>query len=564
MRKLISILGFILIYGSIGGLLLGGSEPVGLTGIVSSRAEGPMEGVLVSAKRIGGTVTVAVMTDKEGRYDFPARLLAPGKYLLSIRAIGYVPAKPDMQASVRNEVSKVDIRVDKTSDVASQLSDVEWLMSIPGRDEQKQKLFISCELCHSLAPILKSSYDAAGWMTTLVRMHNWISGSSLVNPMLSPFRAGSQPGDKEFAEYLTSINLSSKSTHDFELRTLPRPHGEDTRVIVTEYDLPRPEAEPHDAVVDTDGMVWYGDNAEAIVGRLNPRTGEVKEWRDKLVKPGYNGAFQDLELDREGNPWVARHAPGFNGFAKFDKKTETFVNWTDPVESHSEKQGHGDIFVLPMTSTGFLAITPEGKLWSRDNFTNQIFRLDPTTEKFAVFDGFPPEIMSKDYPGPRHRIYGITADSEGNLYEADIEGGTIVKIDGLTGKATMYPTPTPASGPRRMHLDSQGRLWIGEYYAKKIAMFDTKTAQFREWAQPIPWYGPYDVAPDKNGNLWTGSMSSDLITRFNPKTGEFRHYLLPSLGANVRRVDIDNSSPKPIFWVGEDHRAKIAKVEPLE
>jgi hypothetical protein len=38
---------------------------------------------------------------------------------------------------------------------------------------------------------------------------------------------------------------------------------------------------------------------------------------------------------------------------------------------------------------------------------------------------------------------------------------------------------------------------------------------------------------------------------------------LPTLGANVRRADVDNSGQRPIFWVGENHQAKIAKVEPL-
>jgi hypothetical protein len=50
----------------------------------------------------------------------------------------------------------------------------------------------------------------------------------------------------------------------------------------------------------------------------------------------------------------------------------------------------------------------------------------------------------------------------------------------------------------------------------------------------------------------------------NPKTGEFRRYLLPRLGVNVRRVEVDNSGPRPVFWVGENHQAKIARVEPLD
>ena len=139
-----------------------------------------------------------------------------------------------------------------------------------------------------------------------------------------------------------------------------------------------------------------------------------------------------------------------------------------------------------------------------------------------------------------------------------------MRLDGKTGEVTMFAIPTPNAGPRRMHLDSQGRLWIGEYNSKMIGMFDTKTQQFREWPIPIPWYGPYDVVSDKEGYAWTGAMTSELILRLNPKTGEFKKYLLPRLGVNVRRVEVDDAGAHPIFWVGENHQAKIASVEPID
>ena len=46
-----------------------GSAPV-LTGLVTSQKEGPMEGVVVGAKKDGSTITVDVMTDQKGRYTF--------------------------------------------------------------------------------------------------------------------------------------------------------------------------------------------------------------------------------------------------------------------------------------------------------------------------------------------------------------------------------------------------------------------------------------------------------------------------------------------------------------
>src|SRR6478752_6851704 len=60
-----------------------------LSGRVTSAEEGAMEGVLVSMKKVSSTITVTVVSDAEGRYRFPDKKLAPGKYTLSVRAVGY-------------------------------------------------------------------------------------------------------------------------------------------------------------------------------------------------------------------------------------------------------------------------------------------------------------------------------------------------------------------------------------------------------------------------------------------------------------------------------------------
>jgi hypothetical protein len=33
---------------------------------------------------------------------------------------------------------------------------------------------------------------------------------------------------------------------------------------------------------------------------------------------------------------------------------------------------------------------------------------------------------------------------------------------------------------------------------------------------------------------------------------------------NIRRVFVDNSGPKPVLWIGNNHGASILKVEPLD
>ena len=60
-----------------------------LTGTVSSQADGPMEGVLVGAKRAGSTISTWVVSNAQGQYSFPRDRMEPGHYAVSIRAVGY-------------------------------------------------------------------------------------------------------------------------------------------------------------------------------------------------------------------------------------------------------------------------------------------------------------------------------------------------------------------------------------------------------------------------------------------------------------------------------------------
>src|SRR5438445_6741878 len=60
-----------------------------LTGKVASAEEGSMEGVVVTAKKDGSTISISVVTGDRGRFAFPAARLSPGHYTLKARAAGY-------------------------------------------------------------------------------------------------------------------------------------------------------------------------------------------------------------------------------------------------------------------------------------------------------------------------------------------------------------------------------------------------------------------------------------------------------------------------------------------
>jgi virginiamycin B lyase len=528
------------------------APPVALTGQISSQEEGRMEGVLVSAKREGSTITTTVVSDAQGRYSFPASRLEPGRYALAIRAVGYELENPQPAEVAAQKTTPLDLKLKKAADLASQLSNGEWLVSMPGTEEQKQN-FLGCVGCHTVERIVRSKYNADDFVHVLKRMRNYAQGSV-------PGRAQFRPGGREpnanqlkqmvsFAEYVSTINLSKVAKWEYPLKTYPRPKGKATKVIITEYDLPRSEAMPHDAVIDGEGMVWYSDFGSLVLGKLDPKTAKAVEWPVPVAKPGAPPGMLDVNFDPEGNVWLGLMYQG--SITKFDRKTEKFQTWSAPkfMENNEAR--------LAMVDARNFHL--DGKVWvGGDNE----YQLDVKTGEWYTIDyakGLP-----KDGPrADRLSSYGVISDSKNNFYGTNLNGQYIIRVDGKTRDVTPFPTPTPNSGPRRGHMDPQDRLWFAEFRGNMIGMFDTKAERTREWAVTIPWTNPYDAVLDKDGYAWTGGMSNDYIVRLNTKTEEFTGYLLPRT-TNVRRVNVDNSTSPPTFWVGNNNGAAIIKVEPLE
>src|SRR5689334_3668664 len=88
-----------------------------LTGLVSSAEEGPMEGVLVTARKDGATMTITVVSNDKGQYSFPTAKLEPGHYTLSIRAVGY-DLDGKSAADVAAGGTKADLKLIKTKHIA--------------------------------------------------------------------------------------------------------------------------------------------------------------------------------------------------------------------------------------------------------------------------------------------------------------------------------------------------------------------------------------------------------------------------------------------------------------
>jgi len=521
--------------------------------MVSSGDEAVMEGVLVSATPKGSSITVTVVTDRTGRYRFPTARLDPGQYALQIRAAGYELDNTPTVEIASGKTATADLKLRKAKDLSAQLTNAEWIASMPGTDAQKGFL-LNCVNCHTLERVMKSRYNSAAMLQVIQRMGTYANGATPLHPQQrKAARLLEERGEQRLqsqqkqAEFLSQVNLSPGYWR-YLLKTFPRPSGKATRVIITEYDLPRKTIEPHDVILDADGMVWYSNFGEQAAGRLDPKTGQVSEFSVPTTKPGWPTGELGLQSDKDGNLWFGMMFQA--GLAKFDRKSEKFQVFLISPEFNKD-----------MTQVNMAAPQRsfvDGKVWLQNNGFASVHRLDFASGRM---ENFTPFQDSKE--GENHNIYDVIPDSHNNAYFTDFANEHLGRIDAKTGKVDLYPTPTRGSAPRRGQMDGQDRLWFGEYRANSVGMFDTKTQQFQEWLAPTPWSAPYDVTLDKTGYAWTGSMTTDRVLRLDPKTGRFIEYLLPR-STNIRRVFLDNSTTPPTFWAGSNHGASIVKVEPLE
>src|SRR3984893_3066226 len=199
-----------------------------LSGQVASAEEGPMEGVVVSAKKDGSTISISVVTNAAGRFAFPVARLEPGRYALKARAAGYELDGARAADVVSGQEAKAEIKLKTVKNLSANLTNAEWLISMPGTDEQKRFL-LNCTGCHTLERIMKSTHDADGFMEVIQRMSLSYPGSTPLKPQRL---AGTANRDVErggngrkTAEWLASVNLSEQPTPAFPLRTQPRAPG---------------------------------------------------------------------------------------------------------------------------------------------------------------------------------------------------------------------------------------------------------------------------------------------------------------------------------------------------
>lgn len=511
----------------------------GARGIVKSTKGELLEGIMVQLISKKNAIRTTVYSNADGRYEFPK--LDAGDYTLRIaRPLEFFPFIKDgvhidgptpLDDIVLARVTNTEL-LPPLHDIAAQMTGAEWLLSLSGTGEEKALLTNYCNFCHSYQQIFRNHYDEQSWTKIVYRMTHG-AGSPLIN-IREPGRL-SKDDEAKLVHWLASVRGPDSPDPDFV--SLPRPQGRATRVVITEYELPRLEIATHDVTGDGQGRLWYSTHRSSYVGRLDPRTGVVTEFHVPPPAEGQLPGTHWITVDKNGIVWgsenwahnIWRLDPTSMDFKRIPWKVKETVN-------------------SPMG--GNYALDPDGFIWrSRDKAVSKIdaltgaILLNLPTKKFAGTYG---SAVSAD-----GRYFGGGAWPKDGVVVADLKTGEVFE-----------PDTSPNSGPARGDFDPQDNYWAGGR-GGVVVEYNTTEKRIHEYRIPTPYASMYSAKPDHNGEVWAGEMQTGRYLRFNPKNVSWTEYELPEPYGHDRKTWIDNSTnPVTVWYV--DHEGFIVRIQPLD
>jgi virginiamycin B lyase len=342
----------------------------------------------------------------------------------------------------------------------------------------------NCASCHGLGQIANSGYTEKDWQTVFSSMVKLPDDQSAV-----------------IAAYLAK-NYPEK----------PRPKAVliagTANVTIKEWLVPTLGSRPHDPLATADGAIWWTGQWANVLGRLDPKTGAMKEFPLTTPKSGPHG----LTEDNQGNIWYTGNGAALVG--KLDPKTGKVTEYKMP--DAAARDPHTPIF------------DQKGTLWFTLQGANMVGRLDPSSGAIKLATA----------PTPRSLPYGMVIDSKGTPWYVPFGVNKIAKIDPGTMQITEYPLPNPETRPRRVAITADDVLWYADYSRGYLGRFDPKTGAIREWPSPSgPQSRPYGIVA-LNGIIWysESGVSPNTLVRFDPATEKFQTWAIPSGGGIVRNM----------------------------
>jgi virginiamycin B lyase len=351
----------------------------------------------------------------------------------------------------------------------------------------KEIVATTCGQCHGLNQVVRAGYTRAGWANTVAMMVN--AGAKLTPDQVTTV-----------VDYLAK-NFPEKAGPKAVI--VPGP----VHVTIKEWVVPTPGSRPHDPLAMPDGSIWYSGQMANVLGRLDPKTGAIKEYA-LPAKSGPHG----LIGDPSGDIWYTANFGAYIG--RLDPKDGKVVQF--PMPDAAARDPHTLLF------------DRHGIIWFTVQGGNMVGRLDPKSGKIALVA----------LPSPRSNPYGMVIDSKGVPFFDEFGANRIARLDPETMALYEYELPNPAARPRRVAKTSDDIIWYSDYGRGYLGRLDPVTGKVTEWPSPSgPQSRPYGMAVIDDV-IWYSESGTEpnTLVRFDPKTEKFQSWAIPSGGGVVRNM----------------------------
>jgi virginiamycin B lyase len=344
----------------------------------------------------------------------------------------------------------------------------------------KEAVEAVCTGCHQTSLINQSSgYTRAGW-------------NELIGTMIDLTR--SPDAHDSITQYLATHFPPST-------RRAPKLVPGNIEISFKEWQMPTLGQRARDPIQAEDGSIWWVGQFANLIGRLNPATGEMREYP---LPP--NAMPHTVELDPKGIPWYTGNKNGSVG--KVDPATGkvTVYKMPDP----NAKDPHTLVF------------DKKGIAWFTLQNSNMIGRLDPETGDIKLIT----------LPNPGSKPYGIKIDADGYPWFSCNGRACLYKMDPATLALTEIKLPLAGTTVRRLDIADDGTIWYVNSGKGYLGQLNPKTGEIKEWPSPSgPRSHPYAIMI-VDGIVWynESGMRPDALVRFDPKTETFQSWPIPSGG----------------------------------
>jgi virginiamycin B lyase len=349
----------------------------------------------------------------------------------------------------------------------------------------------ACTTCHEITLITSAGHTSADWKLLVERM----------------VAAGAEVPKNQIATVTDYLSKSFPEGNVPKAVIIPGNGPGSVKVSFKEWTVPTIGSRPHDPLATRDGYIWYTGQYANVLGRIDPKTGKIQEFRPPTPGSGPHGLVED----KDGNIWFTANSKGYIG--KLDPKTEKFTEFKLPAGA---RDPHTPLF------------DQKGILWFTVQNSQKVGRLNPATGEIKVVDS----------PTKPSNPYGMVVDSKGTPYYCEFTAPKIAAINPTTMAIKEWTLPNPEARPRRIAITNDDLIYYADYARGYLGRLDPKTGAVKEWPSPSGRDSqPYGITV-VDGAVWysESNVKPNTLVRFDPKTEKFQTWAIPAGGGVVRNM----------------------------